>query len=211
MSEPIQEERISLILNTLSAAASGDFAKPIEVVHDDQLAMIEHGINLLLEDLADLLREQQRQAQELTEKQREVIRLQELSLRELSTPVLEVWEDVLVLPIVGFVDTRRSLDIMNNLLQSIVDRQARYAILDITGVEIVDTRTADYLLKVSRAARLLGARCILTGLSPAVAQTLVEIGADLSEVTTLPNLKSGLAACIAQLEKGDSFTNSLGM
>ena len=89
---------------------------------------------------------------------------------------------------------------MNNLLEYIVEKQAKCAIIDVTGVELVDTKTADYLLKVARAASLLGTRCVLTGLSPAVAQTLVEIGADLTEVRTLRNLKAGLLDCLRHLK-----------
>lgn len=130
----------------------------------------------------------------------ELARQREMTIRELSTPVMEVWEDVLVLPVVGVVDTRRSMEIMNTLLERIVSVQAKCVIIDITGVEVVDTKTADYLLRVSRAANLLGTRCVLTGLSPAVAQTLVEIGADLTEVRTLRNLKEGLRDCLKFLK-----------
>ena len=121
------------------------------------------------------------------------------AISELSTPVMEIWDDILVLPVVGVVDTHRSLEIMNNLLERIVDLQSKCVIIDITGVEVVDTKTADYLLKVVRASSLLGTRCVLTGLSPAVAQTLVEIGADLTEVRTLRNLKEGLKDCLKYL------------
>jgi anti-anti-sigma regulatory factor len=130
------------------------------------------------------------------EKKIAVVQEQALAISELSTPVMEVWDNILVLPIVGVVDTKRSLDIMNNLLERIVETQSKCVIIDITGVEVVDTRTADYLLKVVRASVLLGTRCVLTGLSPAVAQTLVEIGADLQEVRTLRNLKEGLKDCL---------------
>ena len=108
---------------------------------------------------------------------------------------------MLVMPVVGIVDTRRSKDIMDSLLHRIVETQSKCAIIDVTGVEIVDTMTADYLLKVVRAARLLGARCVLTGLTPAVAQTLVETGAALDEVPTLRNLKEGLKDCLRFLHQ----------
>ena len=140
-------------------------------------------------------------ARELEEKLA-IIEQQQSAIRELSTPILEVWDDVLALPIVGVVDTRRSMEIMNTLLSAIVSTQSKCVIIDVTGVEIVDTKTADYLLKVVHAAQLLGARCVLTGINPAVAQTLVEIGADLSAVTTLRNLKAGLFDCIKYLRQG---------
>jgi rsbT co-antagonist protein RsbR len=119
---------------------------------------------------------------------------------------MEIWEDVLVLPIVGVVDTRRSMEIMNNLLQQVIAKQSQCVIIDVTGVEMVDTKTADYLLKVVRAASLLGTRCVLTGLSQAVAQTLVEIGADLTEVRTLRNLKAGLLDCLRFLKTAGAVT-----
>jgi len=128
-------------------------------------------------------------------------RMQQMVIQELSTPLLQIWEGVLVLPVIGVVDTRRSAQIMERMLAEIVTRQARYVILDITGVEVVDTRTADHFIKVVKASSLLGARCIITGIRPAVAQTLVDIGVDLSRIKTLGNLREGLAECIRLLEK----------
>ncbi|MCA9637979.1 MAG: XylR N-terminal domain-containing protein [Myxococcales bacterium] len=130
-----------------------------------------------------------------------VIEQQEVAISELTTPVMEIWDDVLLLPVVGIVDTRRSMDIMNNLLESIERTKARCVIIDVTGVEVVDTKTADYLIKVMRAAGLLGSRCVLTGLSSAIAQTLVEVGADLSEVRTLRGIKEGLKDCLKFLRQ----------
>ncbi|MEZ4385160.1 MAG: XylR N-terminal domain-containing protein [Nannocystaceae bacterium] len=121
------------------------------------------------------------------------------ALEELSTPILEVWEDVLVLPIVGVVDSRRSAEAMARLLEAVTFKQARCVIIDITGVDVVDTRTADDLVKLVEGAGLLGAKCVVTGVSAAVAQTLVEIGADLSRLTTLRDLKQGLRACLRYL------------
>ncbi len=125
-----------------------------------------------------------------------IIEEQRFAILELSTPVLQVWDDIIALPIIGIVDTRRAADIMERLLTEIQTRQSRYVILDITGVEVVDTKTADHFIKVVKAAELLGARCLLTGIRPAVAQTLVEIGVDLSSVTTERNLKEALRGCL---------------
>ena len=128
----------------------------------------------------------------LTERQREAI-------EELSTPILEIWDDVLVLPIVGSFDRRRSAEVMARVLEAVTLKQARCLIIDITGVEVVDTGTADHLVKIVEGAGLLGAWCVVTGASSGVAQTLVEIGADLSRLTTLRNLKQGLRACLRYL------------
>lgn len=126
----------------------------------------------------------------------ETIRRQQFAIQELSTPILQLWDDVLALPVIGTVDTGRSADIMERLLTEVTQRQSRYVILDITGVEVVDTRTADHFIKVIKAAELLGATCLLTGIRPAVAQTLVDLGIDLSAIATLRNLKEGLKHCL---------------
>ena len=137
---------------------------------------------------------EQRQALELLSAR------QQDAISELSTPILEIWDEVLVLPIVGAVDRQRSEAIMDKLLRAIVQEQARCVILDITGVDVVDTQIADDLLRVTQAAGMLGAYCVVTGVSPAAAQTLVAIGADLSAVQTLRDLKQGLRACLRFLD-----------
>lgn len=129
------------------------------------------------------------------------IERQAAAIRELSTPVMEIWDDVLVLPIVGVVDSKRSAEIMTNLLDRLVATRSRCVILDVTGVDAVDTSTADTLLRVVRAASLLGARSVLTGLRPAVARMLVEIGAELGELRTFRSLKEGLKDCLRFLER----------
>ncbi|HOX45451.1 MAG TPA: STAS domain-containing protein [Myxococcota bacterium] len=126
----------------------------------------------------------------------ENISRQQNVIHELSTPVLQLWDDILVLPVIGLVDSRRSLDIMERLLHQIVEKQARYVIMDITGVDLVDTKTADHFIKVIKAAELLGTTCVLSGIQPAVAQTLVEIGVDLTSILTLRDLSEGLKECL---------------
>ncbi|MBW2527613.1 MAG: STAS domain-containing protein [Deltaproteobacteria bacterium] len=129
-----------------------------------------------------------------------IIRQQDQAIQELSNPILTVWDDVLVVPIIGIVDSTRTAGLMDRMLASVVASQARCVIIDITGIEVVDTRTADNLIQMVKAARLVGARCVLTGIGSAVAQTLVEIGVDLAGVVTLRNLKDGLRECIRYLE-----------
>ncbi len=118
------------------------------------------------------------------------------SIDELSNPILEVWDDVLVMPIIGVVDSRRTADMVQRLLAEVARSQASYIIVDLTGVEIVDTRTADHLIKLIRKVEVIGARCVLTGIRPAVAETLVDIGVDFGRITTLRNLKHGLREAI---------------
>ena len=126
----------------------------------------------------------------------ELIEKLRYSIGELSTPILEVWEDVLVMPVIGVVDSRRTADMVQRLLAEVARSQASYVIVDLTGVEIVDTKTADHLVKLIRKVEVVGARCVLTGIRPAVAETLVEIGVDFGRITTLRNLKHGLRDAI---------------
>jgi rsbT co-antagonist protein RsbR len=114
------------------------------------------------------------------------------SIEELSNPILEVWDDVLVLPIIGVIDARRAADMVQRLLAEVTRSQASFVIIDLTGVEIVDTKTADHLFKLMRKVEVVGARCVLTGIRAAVAETLVDIGVDFGRLTTLRNLKHGL-------------------
>jgi rsbT co-antagonist protein RsbR len=201
------DERLKRCEDVLTKVAEGHLDQRLELDDtEDALTGLEMGINFLIVDLRQTDQARREQQDALLGQQRELeaklltIEQQAAAIRELTTPVMEIWDDVLVLPVVGVVDTKRSMDIMSNLLEKIVEKQAKCAIIDITGVEMVDTKTADYLLKVVRAASLLGTRCVLTGLSPAVAQTLVEIGADLTEVRTLRNLKAGLLDCLRFLK-----------
>jgi rsbT co-antagonist protein RsbR len=129
---------------------------------------------------------------ELIEKQQEVI-------RNLSTPIIEVWDGVLTLPMVGIVDSIRTADVMDSLLRRIVDTQARFAILDLTGVEMVDTRVASHLIQLVSAIRLLGAEGIVAGIKPTVAQTMVALGLDLSQIVTQRNLRAGLSYCLKRM------------
>jgi anti-anti-sigma regulatory factor len=135
--------------------------------------------------------------------QMETIQQQQTAIHELSTPVLQIWDDVLALPIIGVVNSKRAFDIMERLLSEIVAKQSKFVILDITGVEVVDTKTADQFIKIIKSAKLIGSTCILTGIRPAVAQTLVELGVDLTSFDTLTNLKEGLKACLQKMRTYD--------
>lgn len=129
---------------------------------------------------------------------RELIERLRLAIDELSTPVLELWDDVLALPVVGVVDTVRSSRMMDKVLSEVVARRSRHVIIDITGVDVVDTSTADRLMKLARAIELLGSGCVISGVQPAVAQTLTDLGVSFRGLTTQRNLKRALDYCMAQ-------------
>ncbi|WP_434426034.1 PAS domain-containing protein [Nannocystis pusilla] len=132
----------------------------------------------------------------------EQIERQQQAIRELSTPIIEVWDHVLTLPIIGLVDSVRTAEIMDSLLQAVARSRARFAILDMTGVDVVDTGTASHLLGLIRAIRLLGAEGILTGIHPNIAQTVVALGVDLSGLVVRSTLREALRYCIAQMQPG---------
>lgn len=127
-----------------------------------------------------------------------MIREQQRSIMELSTPVVELWHGILALPVVGTIDSLRTQQIMENLLQRIVDTGAQMVLIDITGVPVVDTTVAKHLLQTVTATRLLGAEAILVGISPRIAQTLVHLGVDLGAVTTRATLARGLELALTR-------------
>jgi rsbT co-antagonist protein RsbR len=141
------------------------------------LAKVNWAITILLDELGLFTFEQFQKSRE------EVIRRQQREITELSTPVVKLWEGVLALPVIGTLDSERTQVVMENLLQQIVDEGAEIAIIDITGVPTVDTLTAQHLLKTVSAARLMGADCIISGIRPQIAQTIVHLGIDLNVIS----------------------------
>ena len=115
-----------------------------------------------------------------------------LALLEMSTPVTKIWDGVLFAPIVGIVDSKRSVDIMNKALSSIADTRARTLMLDIGGVAVVDTAVANHLIKIAKAAVLMGCKTIISGISPAIAQTIAELGIDLGSIQTTSTIETAL-------------------
>jgi rsbT co-antagonist protein RsbR len=134
---------------------------------------------------------------ELYQKNREeVINRQQQELLELSTPVVRLWESILALPLIGTLDSARTQVVMETLLQQIVQTGSPVAIIDITGVPTVDTLVAQHLLKTVAAARLMGADCIISGIRPQIAQTIVHLGVDLGDVITKASLADALAVAL---------------
>lgn len=118
----------------------------------------------------------------------DVISRQQEEMLELSTPVVKLWDGIVAMPLIGTLDSKRAQVVMETLLTRITESGARLAIIDITGVPMVDTLVAQHLIKTVTAARLMGAECILSGIRPQIAQTIVQLGVDLEEVTTKSNL-----------------------
>ncbi|MBN3857240.1 MULTISPECIES: STAS domain-containing protein [unclassified Paraburkholderia] len=166
-------------------------------VNPAELAEVSWSINLLIDELGLY-------TTEVFQKSREaIIARQQEELLELSTPVVQLWEGILALPLIGTLDSARTQVVMESLLQKIVDTGAGLAIIDITGVPTVDTLVAQHLLKTVAAARLMGADCIISGIRPQIAQTIVHLGVDLTNVTTKSTLAD--AFVIALQRTGSSI------
>jgi rsbT co-antagonist protein RsbR len=134
---------------------------------------------------------------EIFQKSREeIIARQQEEMLELSTPVVRLWEGILALPLIGTLDSARTQIVMENLLQRIMETGSTIAIIDITGVPLVDTLVAQHLLKTVAAARLMGADCIISGIRPQIAQTIVHLGVDLANVTTKASLADAFVVAL---------------
>jgi rsbT co-antagonist protein RsbR len=140
----------------------------------------------------------------------QVIVRQQEEMLELSTPVVTLWEGVLALPLIGTLDSARTQVVMENLLERIVATGASLAVIDITGVPTVDTVTAQHLLKTVAAARLMGADCILSGIRPQIAQTIVHLGVDLGDIITKATLADAFAVALKRMGLGVSRLNAPG-
>jgi rsbT co-antagonist protein RsbR len=128
----------------------------------------------------------------------EIVRRQQQEMLELSTPVVQLWDGILALPLIGTLDSARTQVVMENLLQRVVETGAEVAILDITGVPTVDTLVAQHLIKTVTAARLMGTECIISGIRPAIAQTIVHLGVDLGGVITKATLADAFRVALRQ-------------
>lgn len=180
--------------DVLGAVKQGNLDVHATVDYDDDfLDQLGAMLNGTMDTLKAAQEESERRRQELLVQQAKII-------RELSTPILQVWDRVLALPIIGGVDSLRAQDMMEALLQRVVDTQARCVIIDLTGVTAMDTKTADYLLKMTRAVTLVGSFAIVTGIGPDVAQTISRMGLEMPGVPTLRDLRAGLRKAFETLK-----------
>jgi rsbT co-antagonist protein RsbR len=167
--------------------------REIEQAGDGASASEIWGATKLLDKLGLYTMEQYQQDRE------SVILRQQQEILELSTPVVKLWEGVVAVPLIGTLDSERTQVVMENLLEMIVDTGASIAIIDITGVPTVDTLVAQHLIKTVAAARLMGAECIISGIRPQIAQTIVHLGIELQDVTTKASLGDAIRVAFARL------------
>lgn len=186
-------ERIADVLMVLSAISAGATSErlSVDLPEEDPFASLYEGINEVVDSLISGQEHLEAYQKDL-EAKLELIERQKSAIRELSTPVIEVWANVLCLPVVGVMDTARSSEMTEALLRAVTEKKARYTVIDVTGIEVMDTRTADHFLRMAKAVHLLGAECVIAGISPSIAQTIVHMGVDLSGVVTFRTMREAM-------------------
>lgn len=185
--------KIADILVALADVGSGDYSMRLESTFPEShpLGALCAGINEMIASLGEEQQRGEKYRRELEEKLATIERQRE-AIRELSTPIMEVWDKILCLPIVGVIDSVRSAEMTEALLRAVVSTGARSVIIDITGIEVMDTRTADHFVRMAKAVGLLGSDCVLTGINPQIAQTIVHMGIDMAGIRTHRSLRDAL-------------------
>ncbi|MDI1445447.1 AAA family ATPase [Polyangium sp. 6x1] len=200
------EDRENTLMHFFAAAADDDFDFRMTAsdgrtvwLHNVFSSRAVDGAEVLGGFLFDVTERKEAEAT-LREKLR-IIEEQQAAIRSLSTPIIEVWEGVLTMPVLGSVDEKRAAEMMSVVLEAVTRTACQYTIIDLTGVDTVDPATADYIMRIVRAVQLLGAQTIVVGIRPEVAQTIVSMGVDLSAIATLSTLRAALLRCMRDQER----------
>jgi rsbT co-antagonist protein RsbR len=189
---------IGEILAVLVDVSNGDLSRRLEPRYPDThpIGALTESVNTMMEALADAKAQSQTYVAELQEKLAAIER-QQAAIQELSTPIIEVWKGVLCVPIVGVLDSTRTAEMTSNLLAAVVQKKARCALIDITGIEVMDTKVVDHFLRMARAVRLLGAQCVLSGIHPNISLTIVQMGIDFQGIESHRTMRDALRKYIS--------------
>jgi rsbT co-antagonist protein RsbR len=201
LTEATFTDEIRGMLGVLGEVEDLDFGAraTIRRAESEPLGALAVGLNELIATFARVRQETQTH-QAAIEEQIATIEKQRDIIRELSTPIIEVWAGVLCVPIVGVLDSSRAADMASALLHAVVKKRASLSIIDITGIDVMDTRTTDHFLRMARSVRTLGGECVISGVSPNVAQTIVSIGVDMSGIRTFRSLRDALRGYVRRAE-----------
>jgi rsbT co-antagonist protein RsbR len=183
-------------LRVLAEPAKGVFFDTWYMPQRDESDRLDGVLGLSI-DATDRVMSERRLAEKI-----EVIEQQTATIRDLAAPILKVWKEVVCMPIIGSVDASRASDMMERLLEAIVREKARFAILDLTGVEVMDTPTVHHMLRIFAAARTVGVEGVLSGVRPAVAQSVVSLGVDISGLRMVRTLHDALGWCLERTPRG---------
>ena len=194
---------ITRIVSTLRDVEGGDTSARVELTYPESepIGALAACVNFMTQALAERREETLAYQQEL-EVQIATIEKQRAAIRELSTPIIDVWRGVLCVPIVGVLDSNRASEMTSALLDTIVEKKARTIIIDITGIDAMDTRATDHFLRMARAVRLLGADCVLSGVNPSVARTITQMGLDLQGLASHRTLRDALQQQVKKARSG---------
>jgi rsbT co-antagonist protein RsbR len=210
------EEQLKLhigeLFAVLRAVDNGDLSVrvPARFAENEPMTALAITVNTVIERLARVRSETQRYGREL-EDQLATIEKQRAAIKELSTPMIEVWAGVLCVPIVGVIDSSRAAEMTSALLSAVVEKTVRFTIIDITGIEAMDTRATDHFLRMARSVRLLGAECVLSGINPNVARSIVHMGVELSGIQTYRSLRDALQHYVKLKARTPAGTTSAGI
>ncbi len=194
------DARLDRIIHFLAQATAGQWSEriPLEETENERLIELEYGVNMLLEELAQSRALSAARQQSIDEQHAVLLEQQREMVRLLSTPVISVWPGVLALPILGEVGAERAAAMTESVLSRVVADRATHIILDLTGMLVVGNETAKSLFRLAQAVRLLGGRCLLTGVSAQLASALVGMSFELHEVVALPTLADAIAQVLRE-------------
>lgn len=189
---------IDLILEAVRAVGSGDLTQKLELPFPEThpVGALSSSINVMVEALAAAREKSAHDLNELTERITTIERQRE-AIRNLSVPIIEIWAGVLCAPVVGVLDSVRASEVTTALLTAVVVKKAQHVIIDVTGVEIMDTQSTDHFLRIARSVMLLGANCSLSGMHPNVARTIVSMGVELHGLVSYRTMREALKHCVA--------------
>jgi rsbT co-antagonist protein RsbR len=209
----VRRKRIEQVLEVLAQAALGNYNARIsglDGLEADEFLNLEVATNMLLDELRQSQQRNLEQTQAIDRHREELRQKQAELVRALSTPIIAVAPGVLALPIIGAVEADRAASMTEAMLDRVTTERATHVILDLTGAGEIELGTARSLVRMAQAVRLLGSRCIVTGISPKMAQALVTLSFDLADVRTLPQLADALALVLAEKAKQQSHDATRG-
>jgi rsbT co-antagonist protein RsbR len=184
------------------AVAGGDTPRKLDVQYpeDHPIGALTSSLNSMMEALDESRKNSAAYSRDLADKI-DTIERQEAAIRELSTPIIEVWPGVLCAPIIGVLDGGRATEMTRTLLATVVEKKTPLVIIDITGIEAMDARASDNFVRMARSVRLLGAKCVVSGVHPNIARTIVQLGVDLHGIESYRSTREALARVVAASKK----------
>lgn len=204
---PIERARLDRMMTALALASSESFESAMEVLDgeiEDDLGLVEGALRLFLTELVEAKQQASAALEALTtstrelEQKLETIELQRVAIGQLSTPIIDVWHGVLALPLLGALGAERAGHVTAALLERVVERKARWVVVDLTGVDSVDMATADHLVGLVKSLALVGTRCIVSGIAPRLVDSLLASAEAIEGLQTMRTLQEALAYCLAR-------------